>query len=194
MATRGKQRATKPGATRHKPELAIVQNLRRIIRAVDLHSRKLTSMYGVTGPQLVCLVTLCGTGPVTSAELSRKVFVSASTITGIIDRLERLGYVERQRDLADRRRVLLQPTTAGYTLAKHAPSPMQDQLVEGLRKLPVAEQATIGDALQRIVDLMEARDVDAAPILATGEIQPAGSGRFTSIKLNKDSPGARHRN
>jgi DNA-binding MarR family transcriptional regulator len=164
-------------------ELTILQSLRRIIRAVDLHSRKLAANYGITGPQLVCLATLCDDGAMTSAQLSRKVFVSASTITGIIDRLERQGYVERRRDDIDRRRVLLQPTAEGFKLVYRAPSPIQDQLIERLRSLPELEQSSISISLQRIVDLMEARGVDASPILATGEMQDGPSARLEAVEL-----------
>lgn len=159
-------------------ELTILQALRRIIRAVDIHSRALASRYGVTGPQLVCLSTLCDSGPMTSAELSRKVFVSASTITGIVDRLERDGLVECKRDETDRRRVLLNPTGDGYKLAHTAPSPMQDQLMKRVRELPQAEQEQISSSLQRVVDLLEARSLDASPMLTTGEINEGASARM----------------
>lgn len=153
-----------------KPELQILQALRRIIRAVDIQSRRLASRYGITGPQLVCLATLCDEGALTSAELSRRVYVSASTITGIIDRLEQRGYVERKRDEIDRRRVLLHATPEGYKLAYRAPSPLQDKLMERLHNLPDLERAAIGMSLERVVELMEARDLDASPILTTGEM------------------------
>ena len=172
------------GASAGKMELNILQSLRRIIRAVDIHSRKLVATYGITGPQLICLVTLCDEGAMTSAEFSRRVFVSASTITGIIDRLERHGYVERKRDDIDRRRVLLQPTSKGFKLAYRAPSPIQDQLVERLRELPELEQAAISMSLQRIVDLMEARSLDASPILATGDIQAGASGKYPASRID----------
>lgn len=167
-------------------ELTILQSLRRIIRAVDIHSRKLVAQYGITGPQLVCLGTLCDEGAMTSAELSRKVFVSASTITGIIDRLERAGYVNRKRDEVDRRRVLLQPTATGSQLAYVAPSPLQDQLVDKLQELPEIERSVIAASLQRIVDLMEARSVDASPMLATGEIFSGASGRLEAANTVND--------
>jgi DNA-binding MarR family transcriptional regulator len=154
-----------------KPEIQILQALRRIIRAVDIHSRELAARYGITGPQLVCLATLCDEGAMTGAELSRRVFVSASTITGIIDRLEKGGYVERKRDEIDRRRVLLHATAEGYKLAYNAPSPLQGKLKQRLNELPELERATIGFSLQRVVELMEARDIDASPMLTTGEMQ-----------------------
>jgi DNA-binding MarR family transcriptional regulator len=154
-----------------KPEIQILQALRRIIRAVDIHSRELAARYGITGPQLVCLATLCDDGAMTGAELSRRVFVSASTITGIIDRLEKRGYVERKRDEIDRRRVLLHATPEGFKLTYNAPSPLQGKLKQRLNELPELERATIGLSLQRVVELMEARDIDASPMLTTGEMQ-----------------------
>ncbi|MBZ0135440.1 MAG: MarR family transcriptional regulator [Planctomycetes bacterium] len=122
----------------------------------------------------------------TSAELSRRVFVSASTITGIIDRLERAGFVIRKRDDIDRRRVLLQPTDAGFKLAYRAPSPIQDQLVQKLHDLPELERSAIAMSLQRIVDLMEARSVDASPMLATGDIHSGASGRLDAAGAGGD--------
>jgi DNA-binding MarR family transcriptional regulator len=98
------------------------------------------------------------------------VFVSASTITGIIDRLEKRGYVERKRDEIDRRRVLLAPTPEGFKLAYNAPSPLQGKLKQRLNELPELERATIGLSLERVVELMEARDIDASPMLTTGEM------------------------
>jgi len=56
-------------------------------------------------------------------------------------------------------------TKLGKKIAKNAPSPLQDNLAEALAKLPTLEQTTIALSLQRIVDLMEAKDLEAAPIL-----------------------------
>jgi DNA-binding MarR family transcriptional regulator len=128
----------------------------------------------------------------TSAELSRSVFVSASTITGIIDRLEKHGFVERRRDEIDRRRVLLHPTGEGFKLAYRAPSPLQDQLMKRVRELPQEEQDRISESLQRVVDLMEVRSLDASPILTTGDIQAGASGRMKSSALAEPEPDERN--
>ncbi len=58
----------------------------------------------------------------------------------------------------------------GIKIAKVAPSPLQDNLAKALQQLPEMEQATIALSLQRIVDLMEAEQLDAAPILDTGQL------------------------
>ncbi len=153
-------------------ELRILQALRRIIRAVDIHSHKLTSRHKITGPQLGCLTALMENGPMTSARLAQKVYLSPSTIVGIIDRLEEKKLVQRKRDSKDRRLIHICITAAGEQLVAAAPSLLQDTLVNALVKLPESEQISITQTLEKLVDLMEAGDIGAAPVLETGPIPP----------------------
>jgi DNA-binding MarR family transcriptional regulator len=96
--------------------------------------------------------------------------LSPSTVVGILDRLETKGLILRQRSTKDRRVVLVELTDAGRRLVSDAPSPLQDRLTEGLGMLPKAEQQEIAAALDKVVSLMEAREIDASPILETGPI------------------------
>ncbi len=153
-------------------ELRILQALRRIIRAVDIHSHKLATKHKITGPQLGCLLAVKESGPITSAKLAQKVYLSPSTIVGIIDRLEEKKLVERNRDSKDRRLIHICITTAGEELIAAAPSLLQETLVNALVELPDEEQISITIALEKLVDLMEARHIGAAPILDTGPILP----------------------
>ena len=160
-------------------ELRIMQAFRRIIRSIDLHSRKLAAEFKVTGPQLMCLHTIHNEEPLTAAELSRLVHLSSSTIVGILDRLEDKGLIRRERSNSDRRRVNLTVIEAGKELLARAPSPLQGKLAEELIALPELERATIALSLERVVDLMEVQKLDAAPVLETGPIQrsmESGSG------------------
>lgn len=152
-------------------DLRILQSLRRIIRAVEIHSRKLTAEYRITGPQLVCLLTIGEKGKVTVRELADNVYLSPSTVVGILDRLEKKGLIHRERDREDRRLVNIMPTEEGLALANNSPSPLQDKLAEALEQTPELEQVTIALSLERIVDLMEAKKIDAAPMLQTGPIE-----------------------
>ena len=164
--------ALAPGTT-ERLDLRILRSLRRIIRAVDLHSRRLATQHNVTGPQLTCLLQVVHDGPTTVTTLARAVHLSPSTVIGILDRLEAKGLISRQRDVQDRRKVLVTATDGGLAIADSAPSPLQDTLAEALQVLPEAEQETIAASLQRVVELMEARHLDAAPILETGPIPMA---------------------
>jgi len=155
---------------RQSYELRILQCLRRIIRAVDIHSSKLATQHKITGPQLGCLLALRESGPITSARLAKQVYLSPSTIVGIIDRLEEKGLVQRKRDEKDRRLIHIIITSAAERLIAAAPSLLQDTLAKGLVELPEAEQIAITSALEKLVELMEAGDLGAAPILETGPL------------------------
>ncbi len=148
-------------------ELRILQALRKIIRGVDLHSRKLRGTHDITGPQLICLITIVEEGPLTLKRIAERVFLSPSTVVGILDRLESKSCVLRVRDTGDRRMVNVTATATGHALVQNAPSPLQEGLATALKNLPDIEQATIALSLQRIVDLMDVEALDAAPLLET---------------------------
>jgi DNA-binding MarR family transcriptional regulator len=174
-------------ATRY--DLRVLQSLRRIIRAVDLHSRKLSAQHKITGPQLVCLLAIDGHGRVTGSAIARHVHLSPSTVIGILDRLEAKGLVRRERDLKDRRLVQVSLTEQGRALAARAPSPLQDTLAAAMSDLPEAELARIAESLDRIVEMMEARQIDAAPILETGPITPATGAARAAEPPGGGAPG-----
>ncbi len=157
-------------------EERIVASIRQIIRAVDLHSRRLVEAHGLTGPQLAALSEVVRTGPVSPTALARAVHLSQATVTGIIQRLERRGLVRRDANASDRRSVLLHATDAGRQLLAASPSPLQDRFRAGLAKLDQAERDRILETLQRVAGLMDARDLDASPHLTPGEINPPAPG------------------
>jgi DNA-binding MarR family transcriptional regulator len=148
----------------------VMAALRRIIRAIDLHSRSLVHEYGLTGPQLVVLKELVDSAPQTVSELAAAVSLSQATVTGILDRLERKAMVCRTRDTADKRRVLVTPTDAAEEVLSGAPPLLQEHFTAAFAQLPDWQQSQILSSLQRIVALMEAGDVEAGPILTTGPL------------------------
>lgn len=151
-------------------DLRILQSLRRVVRSIDIHSRKLSMQHDVTAPQLITLLAIREHGSLTIAELSKEVHLSSSTLVGIIDRLEGKQFVVRKRDTVDRRKILIHATKQGNEFAVQAPSPLQETLAQSLVQLNDLEQSTIALSLERIVELMEANELDAAPILQTGAI------------------------
>lgn len=159
-----------PDIADERYDLKILQSLRKIIRSVDIHSRKLSMQHDITAPQLIALLAVAEYGPLTIASISKEVHLSPSTLVGIIDRLEAKGYAIRERSAEDRRQVMISITKEGRAFTKQAPSPLQETLAEALSKLTPLEQATISLSLERIVELMEAKELDAAPILQTGAI------------------------
>lgn len=164
----GERENATPSIPTQRYDLQILTALRRVMRAVDIHSRRLIATHHITAPQLVCLITIVDNGPITLKQLAEGVFLSPSTVVGILDRLEAKGFVLRARDTRDRRLVNVSATASGRHLVENAPSPLQAGLARALKRLPEIEQATITLSLQRIVDLMHAETLDASPVLDVG--------------------------
>jgi DNA-binding MarR family transcriptional regulator len=148
----------------------VVEALRRIIRAVDLHSRALVQKYRLTGPQLVVLRAIADTRPASVGEIARAVHLSQATVTGILDRLEARDLVRRSRSPDDRRRVVASLSPGAEERLRSAPPLLQEHFIRRFLDLEESEQQRILTSLERVVSLMEARDLDATPILATGPI------------------------
>lgn len=150
--------------------LWIFRSLRRIMRAVDVHSRKLSAEFMVTGPQLLALQTLHDDGPLTTSAVAKLIHLSNSTVVGILDRMEQKGWVRRERSEGDRRVVLVSLTAEGEQFLAEAPELLQDRLAQGLRRLPEQEQLEIAQALEKIVKLLEMDEQEVAPLLEAGPI------------------------
>lgn len=148
----------------------VMAALRRIIRAIDLHSRALVQRYGLTGPQLIVLKELVDMSPQTVSALAAAVNLSQATVTGILDRLERKEMLTRERDSKDKRKVLVSPTPAAEDVLAGAPPLLQEHFTAAFDGLADWEQTQILSSLQRIVALMEAGAVEAGPILTTGPL------------------------
>lgn len=154
-------------------EEEILRSLRRILRVVDRHGRSLAKLQGLTGPQLICLREIQRSGPVNPGVLARTVSLSPATMTGILDRLEARGLVSRRRRNRDKRQVLVQLTGKGSDLLAGTPPPLQERFLERLASLPAERRHAVADVLREVVALLEAEDIDAAPLLAAGAAHAA---------------------
>jgi DNA-binding MarR family transcriptional regulator len=139
----------------------IMQSLRRIFKAIQLYSEQVLKEFGVTGPQLWALRVIYREGRLSMGELSRLMYLHISTVSGVVDRLEQKGYVERSREQTDRRVVKISLTKAGKRVVQHAPEAAQGKLLHGLESLSRQEVRGIHAALDKVVRLMEIKDVKA---------------------------------
>jgi DNA-binding MarR family transcriptional regulator len=146
--------------------------LRQIIRAIDLHSKKLSKESGLTGPQLVVLQAVNNNPEVTPKKLSELVNLSQGTVTTIVDRLENRQYISKQRNEIDKRSWKLNLTQAGKALLAKAPTPLQKHFIEKFDTLEQWEQSLILSSVQRVAAMMNAEELDAAPLLEIGTITP----------------------
>lgn len=143
----------------------VLLSLRRIIRSVDIYSRKLNSEFGLTTPQLLCLTALAEDHHMVMSDLARTINLSPRTVIGIVDRLEHKKLLQRIRSDTDRRKVKVEITEAGRNIANKAPSLLQDNFSQRFASLTQNEQLQITNALERVVELMDAERIDASPNL-----------------------------
>lgn len=146
---------------RYKTIAEIMQSLRRITKAIQNYSHEVSDKFGITGPQLWAVKTISQNEGLSPGELSQRMYLHPSTITGLIDRLEKKDFVERYRDQEDRRVIKLQLTPRGKELVRRAPDPIQGKMIYGLRKLKKAELSFVYESIQKLVEVMEAQDVKA---------------------------------
>ncbi len=146
----------------------VIVALRRITRAIDLHSRGLMQQVGLTTPQLAALQAIGRLQPITVGALAKSIHLSQATLTGILTRLETRTLVSRARSVSDRRTVVVELTEEGRAVLESAPSLLQDRFRRELLKLQEWEQTQMLATLQRIAAMMDAEEIDAAPVLAAG--------------------------
>jgi DNA-binding MarR family transcriptional regulator len=144
--------------------------LRRVIRATDLHSKRLSKSAGLTAPQLLIMRTIRDLGQVTIGTIADKVSLSQATVTTILDRLELRKLVYRVRSTQDKRKVHAHLTEAGGEILARAPNPLQEDFIKKYQALAEWEQTMILASLQRVANMMDADHIDAVPVLDVGPV------------------------
>jgi DNA-binding MarR family transcriptional regulator len=151
----------------------VLAALRRLIRAVDLHSRQLVRSHGLTSPQALTLNALIRSGECAVGELARQLSLSQATLTDILNRLTKRGLVQRSRSTIDKRRVLVTATPQAREMLKDAPPLLQERFMDEFRNLTDWEQSLLLSSLQRIAAMMDAQHLEAAPVLSNGPVTAA---------------------
>ncbi|MFH2055366.1 MAG: MarR family winged helix-turn-helix transcriptional regulator [bacterium] len=158
---------------------AVLTALRQIMRAIDIHSRNLLRQCGVTGPQLSLMRIVESNSGLTQSALASRLSLSSATVTGIVDRLERQGLVERSRNGVDRRQITVGISELGQKVLDTAPPLLQENFLSRFGQLPEAERAEILASLEAVSQMMNADHLDVAPLLSAqplngNEELPAG--------------------
>ena len=131
----------------------------RIVEAVVYlytESRRVTKdlarAFGLTGPQVTVLKMLEGIGALSLSDLSARMSARNSTVTGIADRMERDGLVERKRDADDRRIVRIRLTPKGRDLARQIPVESMEVFGAALRGLNTDDRRSLRRILRQLSD------------------------------------------
>jgi DNA-binding MarR family transcriptional regulator len=149
-----------PSEYSHDLVKQIIFQIRRLIQAKELYTKELNKKYQVSASQLNCLLALYENGPLPPSQIARLIMIKSSTVTGIIDRLEQKGLVQRTRTSPDRRVITIELTDSGTNLAENAPPPIQQKIIEGLRRLPRSEMEKIVLGLTMLTRMLDVQDLE----------------------------------
>ena len=100
--------------------------------------------------QIFTIMTLSEKSPCQLNELSQRLQIAAPTVTGIVDRLEKSGYVKRTRDKVDRRVVNVDLTAKGKRIARKLKKTVKEKWEGILSKLLKKDQENYVSILRKI--------------------------------------------
>jgi len=138
----------------------IIFSIRRLIQASELYTKELNKKYQISAAQLNCILTLYEFGPLPPSKIADHMMVKSSTVTGVVDRLELKGLAERIRNSPDRRVITIQLTEAGKKLAQNAPPPIQQKIIDGLKKTEKAKKEQIVRSLNILTSMLDVQDLE----------------------------------
>nr|WP_067286555.1 MarR family transcriptional regulator [Marinobacterium profundum] len=144
--------------------------IRQIIRATDLHDKQLSRVSGLTLPQLLTMQTLHEGGSMTIGLLAREMNLAQATVTSILDRLEKKQLVGRLRDSHDKRKVWACLSETGTRLLAESPTSLQDLFISKFEAMEQWEQSMVITSLERVAGIINALDIDAAPVFDIGDL------------------------
>lgn len=145
--------------------------LRRILRATETYARELAQSAGLTAVQFRALQLIAERGHCTAKEISQRMIVSQATVTALIDKLVQKGLVIREKSSTDRRQTNIRLTELGRATVDNAPDPLQQQFVKRFESLEEWEQSMLVASLERIATMLNAANLDVAPVLDAGELR-----------------------
>jgi DNA-binding MarR family transcriptional regulator len=152
--------------------LEILIKLRKIIRSINLESKRIQKEFGISIPQLLVLQFLSEQKDyrASAKEIKSYINLNASTVSGIVYRIEEKGLVARLPNSNDKRGMFVTLTAKGADLLKESPTTLQEKMSKRLKKLSFSQIEELNSSIEILTQLMDAEDVDAAPLITINEI------------------------
>ncbi|HEY3008644.1 MAG TPA: MarR family transcriptional regulator [Micromonosporaceae bacterium] len=99
----------KAARSRRRLTSAVRDSLRELIVQLSVLNHHIGARLDIRDIDLDCLDVLAREGPLSPSALARRAGLHPATMTGVLDRLERAGWIERARHPSDRRAILVRP-------------------------------------------------------------------------------------
>lgn len=141
--------------SRSELEKTAVQLFRKLGTRTVLFHQAAAQALGLFPTDLKSADILNEAGPMTAGELGKKTGLSTGSVTALVDRLEKAGYVAREKDPNDRRRVVIVPLTASKKHIKDLFRPLSESTMDLCREYTEEELELIFSFVGKAADIME---------------------------------------
>lgn len=138
--------------TRRDARREVREGLREVGVQLAQLNRRVSGRLGLRDADLDCLDLISRLGPIGAGPLAKAAGLHPATLTGILDRLERAGWIVRERDTEDRRavRIRVLPERGKDVLAQFAG--MNGAVQEICSRYDEQQLAVIADFLARVAE------------------------------------------
>lgn len=133
----------------------IEKHLRKIDYIIRLKGREILKDFNITIPQFTALQILINNGNLTIGELSQKMALACSTITDLIDRMEKNQLVVRRKDEKDKRVVRIEVLPAGHEIVKRVLEKRVEFLESKMASLTEEETDLLKEGLESLYNAIK---------------------------------------
>jgi DNA-binding MarR family transcriptional regulator len=139
----------------------VLDAIRRIVRTLRVSAREAEERVGVSGAQLFVLSRLAAAGePLSVNDLAERTLTHQSSVSVVVQKLERRGLVRRARSPRDGRQWQLSPTRKAAALLADAPEAAQERLVNALASMPARRRRELAALMRDLVDRVDSGEVE----------------------------------
>jgi len=136
-------------------EMQLVELLRRINKEISKGLVLIFREQKLSIAEISVLMRMNRRPACRASELATMIGIPASTVTGILDRLERRDLIERRQDPNDRRSILITETQKTKDFIADLMAPMEDMLREAFRTMPDSRTRRLIEDLRFILEALE---------------------------------------
>ncbi|NMA86846.1 MAG: MarR family transcriptional regulator [Tissierellia bacterium] len=135
--------------------ISIEKHLRRIDYIIRIKGREILKDFNITVPQFTALQILIHNEGLTIGELSQKMGLACSTITDLVDRMEKNNLVVRKRDEKDKRVVRVEVLHKGYEIVEKVLEERVKFLESKMEGLEIEKREILKDGLESLYKIMK---------------------------------------
>lgn len=149
----------------------IFVHIRKIVRALNLESKRIQKEHGISIPQLLCLNRLSSLPSFQSTitGIASYLHLNLSTTGGIVDRLEKKGLVARLPKSGDKRKTIVVLTASGSRLVERSPQLIHENLTGRLASLPEDKIRQIREGMALLIESLDIENIQASPMVTIDE-------------------------